>query len=311
MTSLGDVTADLVLAELHDRGVPVVRLDPGTDFPDNARLSARLNRAGLSGRIATPSRLLDLASVRSVYWRRPTPYGGTGAAETPEDQFTNAQARAGYSGILAALPGAHYVNHPWRNRDADHKPLQLAVAARLNLPVPETLITTVPDDARRFIAKHGPAIYKPVRTVHIVGEEGKGRTVWVRTVEPDEIDDSVSTCPHLFQSCIPKIADIRLAVVGNDMIATRIDGGHLDWREDQTHLAYTPITIPDSIRTAVRAYLKAFGLVFGAFDFTLAKTGTWWFLECNPNGQWAFVDNPTCQTITRALADTLQKGAPA
>ena len=60
----------------------------------------------------------------------------------------------------------------------------------------------------------------------------------------------------------------------------------------------------------MRAYLHAFGLTYGAFDFALAPDGRWWFLECNPAGQWAFVDEDTTRAIANALADTLQKGAP-
>jgi ATP-grasp ribosomal peptide maturase len=311
VTSLGDVTADRVVAELYDRGVPVVRLDPGTDFRAEAIVSARLGTSGLTGRIDTASRRLDLDAVRSVYWRRPAPYGGTGEGKTPEQRFINAQSRAGYSGILAALPNALYVNHPWRNRDAEYKPAQLATAARLGLRVPDTLITVVPDDARKFVAEYGPAVYKPLRTVHLPGDDGTSRTVWVRTVDADEIGEGVAACPHLFQSRILKSADVRLAAVHEEVFATRIDndGEHLDWREDYERLSYTPIPVPAEVRSGVRAYLDTYGLVFGAFDFALAPDGRWWFIECNPNGQWAFVDDPTCHAIANALADTLQKGA--
>ncbi|MFJ9035702.1 ATP-grasp ribosomal peptide maturase [Streptomyces sp. NPDC102406] len=310
VTFLGDTTADLVLAELHGRGVPVVRLDPGIDFPADARMSAHLTARGLSGTIHTPTRQIELDAVRSVYWRRPTPYGGTGPGVTVEEQFTNSQSRAGYAGVLAHLPGALYVNHPWRNRDAEYKNAQLAAASCVDMYVPESLITTDPDDARRFIEEHGPAVYKPLRLVHLPGDDGKGRTVWVHVVDADEVDERVSLCPHFFQSCVDKVADIRLAAVGDELFATRIDidGDHLDWREDYHRLSYTPVPVPATVRTAVRAFLDAFGLTFGAFDFALDADGRWWFLECNPNGQWAFVDDPTRRAITEALADTLQKG---
>ncbi|MEU6825553.1 ATP-grasp ribosomal peptide maturase [Streptomyces atriruber] len=310
VTALGDVTADLVLAELHGRGVPVVRLDPGVDFPADARMSVRLTAHGLSGTIRTATRKLILDAVRSVYWRRPTPYGGTGLGTTDEEQFINSQARAGYLGALANLPGALYVNHPWRNRDGECKNAQLVAAAALGMDVPESVVTTDPDDARRFVADHGPAVYKSLRRVHVPGEDGRSRTVWVRVVDPSDVDERVGACPHFFQSCVDKVADIRLAAVGDELFATRIEieGDHLDWREDYEQLTYTPVPVPTAVRTAVHGYLDAFELAFGAFDFALDADGRWWFLECNPNGQWAFVDEPTRRAITQALADTLQKG---
>ncbi|MFK0217966.1 ATP-grasp ribosomal peptide maturase [Streptomyces vinaceus] len=313
ITALGDVTADLVLSELYGRGVPAVRLDPAIDFPEPARMSARVGEATLTGDLTTATRHVDLSSVRSVYWRRPTPYGDPRQAEAPEQRFTIEQTRAGFTGLLTALPGVLHVNHPIRNRAADYKLAQLDTAARLGLAVPDTLITNVPADARRFATEHASVIYKPVHGVHLAGEDGRNRTIWVRPVHADELDDSIALCPHLFQACVPKIADIRLAAVGDNLFATRIDtdGDHVDWRQDQRLITCSPTPIPCAVRKAVRSYLHAFGLTFGAFDFALDEGGRWWFLECNPNGQWAFVNEPTIRDIASALADTLQKGAPA
>ncbi|MFF2851492.1 hypothetical protein ACFVT5_34945 [Streptomyces sp. NPDC058001] len=216
-------------------------------------------------------------------------------------------------GVLHAIPRALYVNHPARNRDADNKVLQLATAARLGFTLPDTLITDVPADAVKFAAEHGTVIYKPVHRVHLACEDGRNRTVWVRTVQADQLDNSIALCPHLFQACVPKVADIRLAAVGDEAFATRIDtdGDHLDWRQDQSLITCSPLPVPCSVREAVRAFLHAFGLSFGAFDFALDSSGRWWFLECNPNGQWAFVDEPTARAIASTLADTLQKGDTA
>ncbi|WP_181786232.1 ATP-grasp ribosomal peptide maturase [Streptomyces phytophilus] len=310
VTALGDVTADLVLAELHGLGVPAVRLDPSADFPHTAHMSARIERGAFTGNVTTATRHLGLSAVRSVYWRRPTPFSNPQGAETPEQRFAIEQSRRGYMGVLHTLPGVLYVNHPARNRDAENKVLQLATAARLGFTVPDTLITDVPVDAAEFAAEHGKVIYKPVHRVHLACEDGRNRTIWVRTVRADELDDSIALCPHLFQTCVPKVADVRLAMVGGEAFASRIDtdDDHLDWRQDQSRITCSPVSVPDPVRDAARAFLRTFGLSFGAFDFAIDGDGRWWFLECNPNGQWAFVDEATIRAITGALADTLQKG---
>ncbi|MFJ6411005.1 ATP-grasp ribosomal peptide maturase [Streptomyces hydrogenans] len=311
ITALGDVTADLVVGELHERDVPVVRLDPATDFPEPARLTARFGAGGFAGELTTASRDVDLARVRSVYWRRPTPYGDPRQAETPERRFGVEQARAGHTGVLTALPDVLHVNHPVRNRAADSKPVQLAVAGRLGFLLAPTLITNRVEDARAFVRGHGQVVYKPLHGVHLPGADGRNRTVWVSPVHADELDASVALCPHLFQARVPKVADIRLAAVGDGLFATRIDtdGDHVDWRQDQRLVRCSPVSVPASVADAVRAYLRAFGLVFGAFDFALDGEGRWWFLECNPNGQWAFVGEESNGAIAAALADVLQKGA--
>ncbi len=104
-----------------------------------------------------------------------------------------------------------------------------------------------------------------------------------------------------------KAADVRLTAVGDLLFAVRIDGSPgVDWRRHYDDLTYTPIPTPPEIAEGVRAYLDAFGLVFGAFDFGLGTDGRWYWYECNPNGQWAWFPDRITAPITAALADQLQ-----
>ncbi|WP_344523327.1 hypothetical protein [Streptomyces albiaxialis] len=59
-----DATADLVIAELNRRRVPVLRFDPGQDFPHRAVLRAHTGQAGRAGTLTVGSRTVDLGSVR-------------------------------------------------------------------------------------------------------------------------------------------------------------------------------------------------------------------------------------------------------
>lgn len=313
VTRVDDFTADLVIAELNERRVAVARLDPG-EFPAGVTLNAVLGETGLGGSARTATRRIRLDGVRSVYWRRPGTYSG--AKDTKNTREFNArhagwcadQARYGLGGVLGALPGAHYVNHPWRNRDAEHKPAQLATAARCGLSVPATLLTNDPGQARQFATDYGPVVYKPVWNSDHLGEDGKAHTVWVEEVSPSSIDAGVASTVHLFQQRVDKVADIRLTAVGDQLFSVRIDGApRLDWRRDYDALSYTLIDTPTEVAGGVRAYLAAFGLVFGAFDFGLDREGRWWMYECNPNGQWAWFPDPITEKIALALADQLHR----
>ncbi|MGP2435923.1 MvdC/MvdD family ATP grasp protein [Streptomyces sp. JW3] len=190
VTRLDDATADVVISELNRRRMPVVRFDPGA-FPTKAILSAACDGTGTTGTLATETRTVDLDDVRSVYWRRPTPYSADLAMTGQAARWAVEESRAGCGGVLAALPGAHYVNHPWRNRDAEHKPAQLATAARCGLNVPSTLITNDPDRARDFAEAHQPVLYKPLRQTEYADADGRALTVWVEDVAP-----GVQGCRH-------------------------------------------------------------------------------------------------------------------
>lgn len=309
VTRLDDATADTVITELHRRAVPVIRLDPG-DFPDAVTVRARVSDGELGGQIRTATRSVDVEAVRSVYWRRPTAYAAPAGVQGQDGQWCVDQARFGLGGVLAALPGAHYINHPWRNRDAEYKPAQLAVAARCGLHVPPTLLTNDAEQARRFTADFGPVVYKPMYNTPYTapGPEACGLTVWVDAVAPAELDAGVAQTMHLFQQQVAKEADIRLTAVGDRLFAVRIDGSPgLDWRRHYDHLSYTLIDTPPDVAKGVRAYLDHFGLVFGALDFGLDQDGRWWWYECNPSGQFAWFPDPITAQIINALADQLQR----
>ncbi|MFE1731652.1 ATP-grasp ribosomal peptide maturase [Streptomyces bacillaris] len=309
VTNLEDPTADLVVAELHDRGVPVVRFDSG-DFPATLSCSASIGgeQTRWGGSVATPTRVAELSAIRSLYYRRPSGFAFPHLDEQ-DARFAVAQARYGLGGIVASLPDCLYVNHPNRIGDAEYKPAGLAAAAASGFHVPPTLITNRPDDARAFIKQHERVIFKPL-SVPLYLRDGVSQTVTVAEVTADEIDDAVAGSMHLFQARIDKDADVRVTVIGERIFAVRIDCDLLDWRTDYTTHTYSVIETPPPVARAIFAYLRHFGLVFGAFDFAL-KRDEWTFIECNPSGQWAWMEPPTGLPMTAALADLLERGTHA
>lgn len=310
VTEVDDVTADMVIAELNRCGVPVVRFDPA-DIGDRLVLSARFGAGpGTSpaGRLRTPSRDTTLEAVRSVYWRRPTWPHFEQLADS-DARFAAAQVRYGLGGTLYSLSNAHYVNHPLRNHTAEHKPLQLAVAERLGLTVPPTLISNDPDDVRAFIAAQGHVIYKTLRWTPYRRGDGVGLTTWTEPVTADEVDERVTVVPHLFQAQVDKIADVRVVVVGREVFAVRIDSELLDWRADYSALSYRPVDLPTGVEKALVSHLEHFGLASGSFDLAVTRDGDLTWLELNPNGQWGWLEDETGLPIAAAFADFLAHGA--
>lgn len=309
VTGADDVTADLVITELNRRGTcEVVRVNPG-DFPHDVTMTASLDveRGQWGGRLVTPSRTIELAEVAAVYWRRPTPHKFPGL-DDQDAEFAKVQARGGFGGVLASLPSCRYVNHPHRNWAAEYKPRQLAVAAELGFTVPPTLITSDPDAARAFARRHSPVIYKPLRVTALV-RDGRAQAMWTQRVEPEDLDETVAGTAHMFQAeVVGKVADLRVTVVGDQVFCVRIESsdGRLDWRSDYDTLRYEVVDLPRAWITKLKKYLRRFGLSFGCFDFGVSDDGTPYFLECNPNGQWAWMQPPTGLPMTEAFADALE-----
>ena len=171
------------------------------------------------------------------------------------------------------------------------------------------MITNDPAEAKAF-ASEQPTIYKPLHA-GAYDVDGQPAGIWAAAVEPGEIDDRVSVCAHLFQERVPKVSDVRAVVIGDQVFCARITAppGVLDWRADYRHLTYAPVACPGDMRRALLRFLAGFGLRFGAFDFALTTEDEWWFLECNPNGQWAWLEHEAGLPLTAAIADLLQHGA--
>ena len=179
----------------------------------------------------------------------------------------------------------------------------MAVATRLGLNPPRSLITNDPDAARQFARDvGGPVITKSL-----------GAPVDTVVIDPEELDDSVRLCAHLFQEWVEKVHEIRLTVVSGRFFAVEIHAGspaaRIDWRTDYKSLTYKPTTVPESIRKRVKAFMEHFGIVFGAFDFIVTPTGAWRFLEVNSNGQRSWIESKTGVPISGAIADLLEKGS--
>ncbi|EPD94754.1 hypothetical protein HMPREF1486_02568 [Streptomyces sp. HPH0547] len=195
VTMVDDPTADLVINELHGRGVPVVRLDSG-DFPATLSVAAKITEEGVGGTLVTPTRTADLSHVRSLYYRRPSGFAFPHLDER-DARFAVTQARYGLGGVLAALPGCLYVNHPHRIGDAEFKPSGLAAAVASGFRVPPTLITSDPVAAKSFVEEHGLAIYKPLSTP-LYRVDGVSCTVKVEEVTADQLDERLAGTAHLF-----------------------------------------------------------------------------------------------------------------
>lgn len=304
LTESVDPTADLVIAEMDERGLPVARFDSG-DFPAGVALDVSLDRGGWVGTITTSTGChVDLANVRSLYHRRPSPYA-FGHLGEQDARWAAAEARHGLGGVLASL-NCLYVNHPRAIQTAEYKPAGLAVAARCGFAVPATIITSCPATARKF-AETQSTVYKPLAAVPYTDEGGALLTISTTRVSAEEIDERIAGTAHLFQAEVAKVADVRVTVIGTRIFSVRIQSPLLDWRTDYDAIAYSVIDTPPAVAEMLHRYLAAFKLVYGAFDFAVDESGTWWFLECNPAGQYAWMEPPTGLPMTSAVADLLER----
>ncbi|MEV0290393.1 ATP-grasp ribosomal peptide maturase [Kribbella sp. NPDC050820] len=305
LTGRDDLTADAVVDELARRKASVVRYDT-SDFPQASRVAVALGRHGWEGHLSA-ERSIDLQTISAVWWRRPAEFNVP--VDWPDEAraFAVSEARVGVLGVLGSLP-VRWINHPARDSAANYKPVQLAVAARVGLDVPRTIITSDPDHAREFIGAD-EVIYKGL-SGGVLTAQRRHRYLPTTVLRADEIDAGVTGTAHLFQERVPKQCEVRLTVIGQRMFPVAIHAGsaaaRLDWRTDYPSLTYGPIELPVDVEKSVRLLMDELGLFFGALDFAVTPDGRWVFFEVNPNGQWHWLAVKAGVPMIEAMADALQ-----
>ena len=124
---------------------------------------------------------------------------------------------------------------------------------------------------------------------------------------------AIKVAPAIFQREISKRSDIRVIVVDDQIFSTRIESQahadtRVDWRRGaRTDLVHETITLPDDVSLACTEITRSLGLRFAAIDLVEDKSGNFWFLEANPNGQWAWIEQRTGAPISSTIADSLSK----
>lgn len=310
----GDTPTDRIVKILTDRGADVFRLDT-FDFPRGAGLLGVISDGKpWQGFLETDHHDVSLEGIEAVYYRTPRGFDFPPDMSGPERQYAAAQARAGLGGIICALD-CRWVSHPAAMSRAEYKPVQLDAAQRAGLSIPRTLITNRADDAWNWVnSVSGPVITKPLASPVLV-EGNELKTVYTTLVKPQDLDDlrGLDTTAHLFQAWVEKAYEVRLTVVGDQLLAAAIHAGseaaHVDWRSDYPALRYEQIGVPDKIAHSVRDLMYDLDLRFGALDFVVDPNGQWWFLEINPCGQWDWIQHETGLQIAEAIADELM-GVP-
>lgn len=316
-----DRTADGVVLGLAEYGEPVVRIDLSW-FPQRLVLDAEFRHGEWRGCLRTEHHEVDLAAIRSVWVRSPTSFRLPEGMSAVEADYSRREAKLGVGGVLFALPNVLWVNRPDLAARAVYKPLQYSVAARVGLTVPPTLVTNAASAVERFVVSVAGVIQKPLST-NLIFEDGGYKMGYTHLVTDADLSDlrGVATTAHHLQEWAPKLTECRAVVVGNDIFCVAIHAGsekaYVDYRSDFAANTYEKIELPERVLEGMRKFMTELGLVYGAFDLVIGtpregdseENQVVTFLECNPGGQYQFLEAAAGVGITDSLVALLARGS--
>jgi hypothetical protein len=291
LTSDKDLTADFLIVELINRQLPYFRLNAEELTASDFTFS--LTQEGLQRQVTVGSRTLDLSQVTSVWYRRAIQPSMITALPPGERFFVAGELRHLAMGLVLN-PNVNWVNPIDRVSVAELKLFQLQIARQLGFRVPRTLVSSDPIKLRKFAEDNkGGTICKPIFHGLFV-DETASYSVYTRRVAPESIDaDSVRNCPVLLQEEIPRSADVRATFIGSKCFVADIKGNEsiVDWRDPEVSVSYSESSLDADVQAKCRAMLEKLGLKYGAFDFMRTPDGDLVFLEVNPTGEWAWLED--------------------
>jgi glutathione synthase/RimK-type ligase-like ATP-grasp enzyme len=310
-----DIHTDAVILALRERGFSdVLRIDfeSALDrFKFSMQISDENFNADLQGQDAI---LHNLAKVRTVWWRRSSSQIGVDYLNIPPpDQLDQAEAYWATRWLLESLPAASFpLGHPYTLRAGENKLTQLRTAPLAGLRPPASLVSNNESELKSFLKNHLEVVVKPLHTPVVPDVDGKDLSIIARSVKSSELQELIieaqKTCLFI-QERVMKLYDVRVNIFPNRVVACRIDpapgADEVDWRPETNRCPHSIIELPSSIAEACRRFLRMMGLAWGAFDFGVTEDNEWVFFECNPNGQWLWIELHTKYPLSGIVADEL------
>lgn len=254
-------------------GECIVSVDPSGDVV--ARDGRRLHIDDISGVLVRPE----------------------GAVSSPESMFA-------YQALTAWTETS---NIPVLNRQSAgatnrSKPYQLALIAQCGFAVPDTLVTTDPEDVRNFAAKHERVVYKSTSGVRSI--------VSMLGSEDDERLDDITTCPTQFQQFVTGI-DYRVHVVGSRVFASKIESSAIDYRYascSQASVVIERAVLPKNIDDQCCYLANSLGLLLSGIDLRRDSDGRWYCFEVNTAPGFVWFETAGGHNISAAVVELLVGG---
>lgn len=270
------------------------------------------NQHGLRCLFGLGDRNVNSEAVASVWWRL-KPLNITFSPGSEADiayNFANAEWRHALTALPILLGHARWINEVSAQSNTALKPVQLLLAQAVGLRIPRTIIGNDPAAALELF-EAGKVIYKTL-TNHVFPTN---EYIFTTEITADMVHQDaarIQRAPGIFQELLAKDHELRVTVVGDRIFTTRVNSQRhvatsVDWRRMQVAEGLYEQTIlqEDTASKLLQFHARA-GLHYAAYDFIVPRDGGEpIFLECNPAGQWLWLEDATHTSISQALASDL------
>jgi glutathione synthase/RimK-type ligase-like ATP-grasp enzyme len=319
ITNKEDVHPTPVIEYLSERQLPVFRLNTESLLSDY-EFCWKSHDQGSDFRIKNIRNGLECrrSDITAVWERRP---------EAPKELYIQSLSEINAHNLKEALGFLQFLRYYLKDvpsigsivndRPASSKMLQLKVAQEVGFCIPDTCFSNRKEDIIRFAQQYEYVSLKSIENDNLCLDDEFEYVFYTQRVKSDSLteqpDAAFSQTASYVQQYINKAFELRITIVGKEVFACKIDSqiqdedkGKIDWRQGYDYeLKHERYALPAEITGKCLLFLQRMGLNFGCFDFIVTPTDRYVFLECNPNGQWLWIEQKTGMKISEAIADFL------
>ena len=268
-------------------------------------LTFEINEDAVTGYLQLEGRRYGLQEFRGVYIRLMDDRNLPELREEPQDSPARRYCRALHDALTqwCEIAPCRVVNRMVPMSSNASKPYQAQLITRQGFRVPETLVTSDPQQVIAFRERHGRIVYKSI----------SGARSIVQTLEDDDLSrlELIRWCPVQFQEFIDG-TNVRVHTIGGQVFASSADTQATDYRyagRQGSDSRLVAMTIDDSLKAACLELAAALGLDFAGIDLKITPTGHVYCFEVNPSPAFSWYESNTGQPIARAVARYLADGA--
>jgi hypothetical protein len=292
------IVAKQVISHRFGERCSIVDLD---SFPSAMSLSLAIDARNQRASIRHGDDVIDRSQVTCVWWRRPRLLANRDLPTTRREHEIHAFVRRESASLVTSFFGSQLgrvVNRPDRQDAAVCKGTQLVTAARLELPIPDTIISNDPQQIADFAARHPSCIQK------ILTRFDPALLPTSQLLDDDlQQPKCIQASPLIVQETLEPGYDVRVNIFGPDVHAAVKPVTSIDGRQDVG--LWSAHELPADLASKLRTLLDELGLDYGCIDLRLTHAGDYHFLEVNPSGQFLMVERDTGQDLTESLCRLL------
>lgn len=322
VTNKEDVHPNPVIEYLNTHKHPVFRLNTESLLTDY-ELNWWCDERGVDLHIKNVRNGLEVYGhdINSVWERRPTLPTELVYRNCAEiDKYNLGEAGGFLSFLLYYVSDKFSIGHHLYDRSAASKMLQLKIAKELGMNVPATCFSNRKADIVAFSQNYEYVTLKPIEADFLCFGDEYEYVFYTRKVKSsllaEQPEEAFLQTVSYVQDYVEKDFELRVTVVCDKCFGCRInsqvmdeDRGKIDWRQGYDYgLQHEVFELPNYIQCFCRNFLSRMHLNFGCFDFVVTPKGQYVFLECNPNGQWLWIEYQTGMKISEAIAEALVRG---